>query len=124
MSFFKEAGDSLVKYTEKIVNKTEEYAKIGKLTLDIKKLEGSIDKINKELGEYVMSRISEGSDSLSFSDEIIIEKSQMIRDNLSTIESKKAEIEELKKVKPAAAPPQTTPPAGEDNGSHTPPQES
>lgn len=103
MSFFKEAGDSLVKYTEKLVNKTEEYAKIGKLTLDIKKLEGSIDRTNKEIGQYVISKISEGSDSLSFSDELIREKSVLIKENLATIDLKRAEIEELKKAKPAAS---------------------
>ncbi|HQO03928.1 MAG TPA: hypothetical protein PLI62_16850 [Spirochaetota bacterium] len=121
MSFFKEAGDSLIKYTEKLVNKTEEYAKIGKLTLDIKKLESGIDKIHKEIGEYLMTKLHEGADSLSFSDQIIQERSQSISDNLAMIKSKRAEIEELKKVKPAASPSQ---PSGDISGSQPPRQDS
>ncbi len=98
MSFLKEAGDSLLKYTEKIVSKTEEYAKIGKITLDIKRLESGIEKTHRELGEFVITKMSQGENSLSLTDRFIIERSEMINEYRASIEAKRKDIEEIKRA--------------------------
>ncbi len=98
MSFLKEAGDSLLKYTEKIVSKTEEYAKIGKITLDIKRLESGIEKTHRELGEFVIMKMSQGENSISLTDRYIIERSEMINEYRAAIEAKRKDIEEIKRA--------------------------
>ncbi len=98
MSFLKEAGDSLLKYTEKIVSKTEEYARIGKITLDIKRLESGIEKTHRELGEFVITKMNQGENSISLTDRFIIERSEMINEYRAAIEAKRKEIEEIKRM--------------------------
>jgi regulator of replication initiation timing len=51
MGFFKDAGDSLSRYSEIIVNRTEEYTKIAKLTLDIRRINSDIQKLKIHLAE-------------------------------------------------------------------------
>jgi len=98
MSFFKEAGDSLLRLSEKIVNKTELYAKIGKLVLDIKKIESDIHKIQKEIGEYVFNKFSDGSQPIDINDPTIVSKCERIRQHQEAIAQKRTEISELRKI--------------------------
>lgn len=92
MSFFRDAGDSLIKYSEIIVNKTEEYTKIAKLTLDIKKLESDIEKIQSELGRFVIVSFESGQKSVDMSDPHIADFLNKIKENIAGIESKREEI--------------------------------
>ena len=96
MSFIKEAGDSLLRYTEKIVNKTEEYAKIGKITLDIKRLESLVQKTYKDMGEYTFNKLNEGSSSVNIDDVFISEKCNLIKKTSETITQKRSEIEDIR----------------------------
>ncbi|MBP7584226.1 MAG: hypothetical protein KBA61_09355 [Spirochaetes bacterium] len=96
MSFFKEAGDSLLRYTEKIVSKTEVYAKIGKITLDIRKLESQIQKAQREMGEYAYAKFSEGAQSLAADDSLVKDKCEFITGNRAQIEQKRREIDEIR----------------------------
>jgi hypothetical protein len=98
MGILKDAGDSILKYSEKLVNKTEEYAKIGKLTLDIKKHEGDIDKANREIGELVMEKISSGAASIDVNDVILKNLSEKIKSIRLEIDQKKKMIEDVKSV--------------------------
>jgi hypothetical protein len=98
MSFFKEAGDSLLRYTEKIVTKTEEYAKIGKITLDIRRLESQIQKAHGEIGEYVYVKFREGAQSLAADDTLVRSKSDFITGNYALIDQKRGEIEEIRRA--------------------------
>jgi len=98
MSFFKEAGDSLLRYTEKIVNKTEIYAKIGKITLDIKRTETQIQKAQREMGEYVYTKFKDGAPSLGSDDEFIASKCGFINDQFDLIARKRREIDEIRKA--------------------------
>lgn len=98
MSFFKEAGDSLLRYTEKIVSKTEEYAKIGKITLDIRRLESQIQKAHGEIGEYTYVKFREGAQSLAADDSLVRSKSDFITGNYALIEQKRREIEEIRRA--------------------------
>lgn len=97
MGFFKDAGESLFKYSEKLVSKTEEYAKIAKLSMDIKRYESTIEKIHAEVGEYIKKLIDQGKNTVSFSEQYIKEKSESIDEINKNIEAKKKEIAEIKK---------------------------
>lgn len=98
MSFLKEAGDSLLRYTEKIVNKTEVYAKIGKLALEIKKIETDIYKTHKELGEYTYNKFNEGTQSIEAIDPIVTAKCNSIRQYHDAIARKREEIAEIRRM--------------------------
>ena len=97
MSFFNEARDSIMKYSEKFVNKTEEYAKIGKLTMDIKKMENSIEKAYTELGKTVFEKISIGESEIKADEESINRHVNDVHAYNKTIDDKRKEIEEIKK---------------------------
>jgi hypothetical protein len=106
MSFLKEAGKSLIKYSEKIVEKTEEYTRIAKLILDIKNMEGKIESVHIETGQYVMKKIEDGADSIDLrNDETVINKARMLSELKNAIRGKRNEIEEMKKARAQAAGP-------------------
>jgi hypothetical protein len=96
MGILKDAGDSILKYSEKLVNKTEEYAKIGKLTLDIKKHESDIDRVHREIGEIVMDQIASGAGSIDAKDAQLKDKSEKIKSIRQEIDLKKKLIEDIK----------------------------
>ncbi len=96
MSFLKEAGDSIIKYSEIIVNKTEEYTKIAKLLLDIKKLESDIEKNQSELGKYVIVGLENGQKNLDLADPHISDFFKRIKEDRAGIEAKREEINTIK----------------------------
>ncbi|MFW5770073.1 MAG: hypothetical protein ACOCX9_01430 [Spirochaetota bacterium] len=97
MSFFNEARDSIMKYSEKFVNKTEEYAKIGKITMDIKKMENSIEKAYTELGKIVFEKISHGASEIKADEDSINQQVKDVQSYNKTIDEKRKEIEDIKK---------------------------
>jgi len=98
MSFFREAGDSLIKYSEIIVNKTEEYTKIAKLLLDIKKLESDIEKNQSDLGKFVIVCLENGQKTLDLSDLHVSDFFRKIKEDKSVIETKREEINIIKQA--------------------------
>ncbi len=96
MSFLKEAGDSLIKYSEIIVNKTEEYTKIAKLLLDIKKHESDIEKNQSELGKYIIIALENGQKNLDLADPHVADFFKRIKENRVGIETKREEINTIK----------------------------
>lgn len=101
MSILKDAGDSIVKYSELIVTKTEGYTRIAKLTLDIRKLNSDIEKLQAALGGHVIKKIEEGEEQIVI-DSFISDTCQHIREIEQSIQDKKDEIELLKKDPPAS----------------------
>ncbi|MBN1534749.1 MAG: hypothetical protein JXA20_18910 [Spirochaetes bacterium] len=97
MGVLKDVSESLLKYGEIIVNKTEEYSKILKLKLDIKKIENEIETIEQKVGRHVIATIEEGR-TLDAGDPLIAEQMERNRDCRETIDSKKNEIEMIKKA--------------------------
>ena len=88
MSIFKDASDSIMKYGEMIVNKTEEYSKIAKLNVEIKKLDWDIDKVYKEVGKIVIAKMKENVSEISASN-----------DDLQAMYTKFNDLQNLKKQK-------------------------
>jgi hypothetical protein len=96
MGILKETGETIVKYGEIIVNKTEELAKIAKLNLDIKRMKIDQGIVEKELGRYVVSRIDEGASSVDCADPKVKEMHEKVVDLKKKIEDKKSDIEKVK----------------------------
>lgn len=98
MGILKDAGEKIFHYSEKLVTKTEEYSKIAKLNMDIKRFESSMGKIYNEIGEYTMKQIEQGKDSMALSDSFLNEKSERIKDVKGNIEEKRKDITEIKQL--------------------------
>ncbi|MBN2160088.1 MAG: hypothetical protein JW807_11885 [Spirochaetes bacterium] len=96
MGILKEAGDTIVKYGEIIVNKTGELAKIGKLNLDIKRLQLDQGIAEKDLGKYVINKIDAGAATIDCSDVLVKDLHEKIGSLKKKIEEKSAEIEKIK----------------------------
>ncbi|MCX7679128.1 MAG: hypothetical protein N2316_07895 [Spirochaetes bacterium] len=98
MSFFKDASEAFLRYTEKIVNKTELYAKIGRLIVDIKRMENDIQKIHREIGEYIYTKFSNGAFPIQSDDTTLNTKCEKIQELLDLIAKKREEIAELRRI--------------------------
>jgi hypothetical protein len=96
MGILKDAGDTIAKYGEIIINKTEELAKIAKLNLDIKRLKIDQGIAEKELGRHVIAKIDEGAASINPSDQKVKELHQKVAGVKKSVEEKKVEIEKIK----------------------------
>ncbi|MBP7735783.1 MAG: hypothetical protein KA369_07415 [Spirochaetes bacterium] len=96
MGILKDTGDTIVKYGEIIVNKTEELAKIAKLNLDIKRLKIDQGIAEKELGRYIIEKIDGGASSIDCADVKVKEFHDKVASLVKKIEDKKAEIEKVK----------------------------
>jgi hypothetical protein len=96
MGILKDAGETIAKYGEIIVNKTEEFAKIAKLNLDIKRLKIDQGIAEKELGRHVIAKIDEGAATINSSDQKVKEIHDKVADLKKNVEVKKIEIEKIK----------------------------
>ncbi|MCL1912179.1 MAG: hypothetical protein FWG13_08235 [Leptospirales bacterium] len=92
MSFLKSA----VKYGEIIINRTEDYARIAKLKIDIKCIEDEIEKCYKNAGKIVISEYGNSADSFSVDINSIKNIAESINKYKAQIEEKKHDIAELK----------------------------
>ncbi len=101
MGTFKEVTDTLLKYGEIIVHRTEEYSRIAKLNIDIRRLYGSIERIEKELGSMLIDRIKNGETTFSSQDAFIKERNDKINGIYQDIEAKKTQIDEIKAARNA-----------------------
>lgn len=96
MGILKETGDTIVKYGEILVNKTEELAKIAKLNLDIKRIKIDQGIAEKELGRYVIEKIDQGATTIECSDSKVKEMHEKVVSLKKKIDEKKSEIEKVK----------------------------
>ncbi|RPI88930.1 MAG: hypothetical protein EHM32_13315 [Spirochaetales bacterium] len=104
MGFLKDARRSFLKYSEMLIDKTEEYTRLAKLNLEIKRLEYMIEKNHIEIGEYVSGKIAEGAAELRLDDETIKTRHQNILANRETIAARRREIEEIKQARSTGGP--------------------
>lgn len=107
MGILKDASESILKYSGILVNKTEEYTRMAKLNLEIKKIEGDIDRVHREIGAILEEKANGGASSIEISDSAIQGNLASIKEFRSTIGSKKDEIEKLKQAENAADAPES-----------------
>ncbi len=101
MSFLKDAGKTFIKFSETVVEKTEEYTRIAKLILDIKKLENNIEGLHGDIGQHVVRKIDEGASSVNTGDELVKSCYEKISEDKKLIDDKRKEIEMIKKARNA-----------------------
>ncbi|MCX8122890.1 MAG: hypothetical protein N3F66_01840 [Spirochaetes bacterium] len=97
MGFLKDAGESLLNFSERFLDKTEELAQIARITMEIKKLEHSIKEIYLNTGKYVYDSVSSGK-LLSNTDEFISGAVATINDYKAKIQEKQNEIKKIKEL--------------------------
>lgn len=102
MGAFKSAGGSILRYGGILLNKTECYAKITKLKIDIKKIENDIDKSYIRAGRLTADEFHKGVQSFDMTRSEIRDIVAYIDKCNENIEQKKKEIEEIKKISEAA----------------------
>ena len=98
MSFIKDAKKSIFDISEKVVHSTERYSRIAKLSMDIKKNDDNIERIQTEIGKYIIERIEEGEKSFDVNDKMLKELAGKIKKFKSSIKANKKEINKLKKA--------------------------
>lgn len=82
---------------ENVIDKTEEYGKIGKIKVDIAGLKRQMDKHYSDLGKMAFKVISEEQDVKS--DENIQKEIEKIKSCQTDIANKQAEIAQIKQEK-------------------------
>lgn len=98
MGIFKEAGDTILKYSELIVHKTETYSKVAKISLDIRRRESDIRDIETEIGQLVIARAEKGDSEIPLQDTAIKELFDRIKEIKVQIETKKEELKTMKEA--------------------------
>jgi len=96
MSFIKETSDTLLKYGNKIVNKTEEYTHIAKLSIEIKTLESKIKKIENQIGSVILRNIK-NNENFDIQSTEIHDLYNEFAELENEIELKQDEIEQINK---------------------------
>ena len=96
MGILKDTGETIVKFGEIFINKTEEFAKIAKLNLDIKRLQIDQGIAEKDLGRYVIEKIEKGAALIEASDPKVKELQVKVNAFKKKIDEKKVEIEKVK----------------------------
>jgi hypothetical protein len=96
MGILKEAGETILKYGEIIIIKTEELARIAKLNIDIKRLQLDIGIAEKELGRYILKKIQNGSTSVDLTEAEITNLNDRVNTLKKEIQAKRDEIEKVK----------------------------
>ncbi|MEW6526000.1 MAG: hypothetical protein AB1444_04940 [Spirochaetota bacterium] len=95
MGLLKDAGESLVNFSERFLDKTEELAQIARITMEIKKLEHSIKEIYLNIGKYVYDQVI-SSKPIANTDDFITQAVTTINDYKTKIQEKQNEIQKVK----------------------------
>lgn len=99
MSIMKDLGRSFLKYSEKVVNKTDNLTRIAKLNIEIKKALTAIEDTKTRIGDSVLKKYESGSESINFTDSGITDDLQTIGELKSKIDDLKNALDEVKKKK-------------------------
>ena len=82
---------TFLKYTEKVVNKTDSLTRIAKLNIEIKKSLSEIEDFKTRIGSNIVDLHESGKDSVMFND-------KSIADDLHNINNLKSKINKIKKT--------------------------
>ncbi|MDY6970019.1 MAG: hypothetical protein SVR08_15375 [Spirochaetota bacterium] len=98
MSLIKDAKKSIFDISEKFVHNTERYSRIAKLSMDIKKAEDNIEKIQTEIGKFIIERVEKGETSFNLNEKTLKELTAKVKRTKSSIKANRKEINKLKKI--------------------------
>lgn len=96
MGILKDTGETIIKFGEIIVSKTEEFARLGKLNVEIKRFQIDQGIAEKEVGRYVLAKIESGATAIESSDPKVKELHDKVKSLKNKIEEKRLDIEKVK----------------------------
>ncbi|MBN2038465.1 MAG: hypothetical protein JW864_00380 [Spirochaetes bacterium] len=97
MSLINDLKHSFLRAGKVIVDKTGDYSRIARLSLDNKKYESDIDKKETETGKLVFEYMRKGDTTLDLKDKNLTDTLVTINELEKKIADNKSEIEQLKK---------------------------
>src|SRR5271169_2086334 len=95
MGILREAGESIMKYGEILIAKTEELARIAKLNIDIKRLQLDIGIAEKELGRFVLKKIQSGAANIDLNESEVKKLDERVNALNAQIQAKRDEIDKI-----------------------------
>jgi hypothetical protein len=98
-SLFEDIRDGIRDGIAMVADKTDEYAKIGKLKVDILGIERNIDRLFSELGGRVYEMLTDNPDCDTSGDQEVKRLVSEIKDQEAKLKLKKQEIETIKAEK-------------------------
>jgi hypothetical protein len=96
MGILRETGETIARFGEIVINKTEELAKIAKLNVDIKRIQIDLNITEKELGRHVIAKIDQGATTIESSDPKVKELHEKVNSLKKKTEEKKSDIEKVR----------------------------
>ena len=93
MSFFKDFSTDMLKYSKKVVNKTDILAQLAKLNIDVEKKKREIVKVKTHIGDYIVEQHDKNEKPL---DDVLQVKIDAINEIKSEMDKIKIKIESLK----------------------------
>lgn len=95
----KDIKRNFLKYTEKVVNKTDSLTQMAKLNIEIKKSLSEIEDSKTRIGDYIAGLYESGAESVSLNEKGIADDLQNINNLKAKMKQIKKTLEELKKKK-------------------------
>ncbi len=96
MGLLNEAGSAFLKFSERVVERTEDYTKIARLFLEIRRLEDESSGIEREIGRTALSKKEGGATSMDLADGAFTVQADRIMDIKAKIARKREEIDSLR----------------------------
>ena len=96
MSMMKDFGRTFLKYSEKIVNKTDDLTQIARFNIEIKKALGEIEDTKTSIGDLILKKYESGDDTISLSSDDLTVYFDKINQLKEKIEARKKDLEAVK----------------------------
>lgn len=94
MSLLREMGDSLIKYGEIIIDKTEQFTRTARTRIEIRKKESEINNIKIQIADHVIARMQQKE---QVDNEFVIPRINSINNLSKDITGLQTRLEELKR---------------------------
>jgi regulator of replication initiation timing len=95
----KNIGQVFLKYSEQVVNKTDNFTQMAKINIEIKKALSDIEDAKTRIGDYIAGQHELKNESVLLNDNNISVDLQFISDLKAKIDELKKNLEEIKKKK-------------------------
>ncbi len=99
MSIMKDIGNVFLKYSEQVINKTDNLTQMAKINIDIKKSLSEIEDAKTRIGNYISKQHESGTETVILNDKNISADLKLINELKSRIDEWKKTLEEIKKRK-------------------------
>jgi hypothetical protein len=95
----KNIGQVFLKYSEQVINKTDNFTQMAKINIEIKKALSDIEDAKTRIGDYIAGQYELKKESVQLNDKNISVDLQLISDLKAKIDELKKTLEKIKKKK-------------------------